>query len=312
MRPVVWIPYEPKDLPALPDGLDCHYWDGTDTCPTPPEEVRFLTGFPGVGGYETLVAMVSRARCLEVLQVLSSGHDYLAPHLGLLPPDALLCTGRGVHAEATAELAVTLLLASAGRIPRFVHGQRTGAWAPAGRLTLRGKRVVVVGAGAVGTAVARLLEPFGCDLVRVARSARPGGGAPAVHAARELPSLLPAADAVVLCAPLTEETRGMFGAHRLASLKDGAILVNVGRGELVDTDALTREVSSGRLRAALDVVAPEPLPGAHPLWRQPEALITPHVGAFTDAFAEDSAAFLVRQLRRYVDGAPLLNAVAVG
>jgi phosphoglycerate dehydrogenase-like enzyme len=100
-----------------------------------------------------------------------------------------------------------------------------------------------------------------------------------VHPVRELPSLLPAADAVVLCAPPTEETRGMFGAHRPASLKDGATLVNVGRGEPVDTDALAREVGSGRLRAALDVAALEPLPGAHPLWRQPEALITPRTPA---------------------------------
>ncbi|WP_229868427.1 NAD(P)-dependent oxidoreductase [Streptomyces griseoviridis] len=139
------------------------------------------------------------------------------------------------------------------------------------------------------------MEPFGCELVRSARSARPGDAGPAVHPVRELPSLLPAADAVVLCAPPTEETRGMFGAHRPASLKDGATLVNVGRGELVDTDALTRKVGSGRLRAALDVAALEPLPGAHPLWRQPEALITPHAGTFTDASAKDSATFLPRR-----------------
>ncbi|MFF9488196.1 hypothetical protein [Streptomyces sp. NPDC014676] len=93
MKPVVWIPYEPKDLPGLSDGLDRHYWDGTDTCPTPPEEVRFLTGFPGAGGYEPLVTMVSRARRLQVLQVLSSGHDHLIPHLGLLPPRACCAPG---------------------------------------------------------------------------------------------------------------------------------------------------------------------------------------------------------------------------
>jgi hypothetical protein len=131
MKPVVWIPYEPRGLPGLPDGLDRPYRDGTDTCPTPPEEVRLLTGFPGAGGYEPLVTMVSRARRLEVLRVLSSGHDCLTPRLGLLPPGALLRTGRGVHAEATAELAVTLLLASGGGIPRArAAGGRLGPGRP--------------------------------------------------------------------------------------------------------------------------------------------------------------------------------------
>ncbi|MET8564542.1 2-hydroxyacid dehydrogenase [Streptomyces flaveolus] len=310
-KPVAWIPYEPKELPELPDGLECHFWNGTDLYPTAPEDVRFLTGFPGAGGYESLFAAVSRTTRLDVLQVLSSGYDYLVPHLDTLPPGTRVCTGQGVHAEATAELGVTLLLASARGVPRFAQRQRTGTWTPAVHTTLRGKRVMVVGQGAVGSAVAKRLEPFGCDVVRTARTARTGPGGPVVHGAADLPALLPTVDAVVLCAPLTEETRGLFDASRLALLKDGAILVNIGRGELVDTGALTHEVTSGRLRAALDVTDPEPLPSGHPLWRQPEVLLTPHVGAFTDAFADDSVAFLVRQLHRYARGEDLANTVLV-
>ncbi|MGV9355414.1 NAD(P)-dependent oxidoreductase [Streptomyces misionensis] len=310
-KPVAWIPYEPKELPELPEGLACHFWDGTTMYPTPPEEVRFLTGFPGAGGYESLFTAISGTTRLEVLQVLSSGYDYLVPHLDALPPGTRVCTGQGVHAEATAELGVTLLLASARGVPRFAEAQRNRTWAPAVHTTLRGKRVLVVGYGAVGSAVARRLEPFGCEVVRSARTARTGGDGAVVHGATDLPALLPTVDAVVLCTPLTEQTRGMLDGSRLALLRDGAILVNIGRGELVDTGALTREVTSGRLRAALDVSDPEPLPHGHPLWAEPEALLTPHVGAFTDAFTDDSVTFLVRQLHRYARGEDLANTVLV-
>ncbi|MFF4354767.1 NAD(P)-dependent oxidoreductase [Streptomyces sp. NPDC001530] len=130
-----------------------------------------------------------------------------------------------------------------------------------------------------------------------------------VHGAAKLPALLPTVDAVVLCAPLTDGTRGMFGADALALLKDGALLVNVARGELVDTRAVVREVREGRLRVALDVTDPEPLPAGHPLWSLPGALITPHVAAFTDAFPTLTTDFLRRQLHRYERGEELHNVV---
>ncbi len=167
--------------------------------------------------------------------------------------------------------------------------------------TLYGKHVLVVGHGAVGAAVAARLDAFGCEVVPVARTARitPAGH---VHGTAEPRGLLPTADALVLCAPLTELTRGMFGADALALLKDGAPLVNVARGELLDTGAVVREVSAGRLRVALDVTDPEPLPDGHPLWHLPGALVTPRVGAFTDAFPAMTKDFPRRQLRRYVRG----------
>ncbi|MFF8911621.1 NAD(P)-dependent oxidoreductase [Streptomyces olivaceoviridis] len=162
--------------------------------------------------------------------------------------------------------------------------------------------------GPVGRAVAERLWVFGCTVVRLARTPRTTAEG-AVHGAEALHGLLPAVDAVVLCAPATDRTCAMFDARSLALLPDGAIVVNVGRGELVDTDALTSEVASGRLLTALDVTDPEPLPAGHPLWQLPGALLTPHVGAFTDAFEDASRDFLRRQPRRYAEGVPLENTV---
>ncbi|MGW0876769.1 NAD(P)-dependent oxidoreductase [Streptomyces sp. NPDC002740] len=305
---VVWLPYEPKELEGLPQELSYHYWDGTDLLPGDPTDVRFLVGFPGTQGYSSLASVLSRARNLEVLQVLSSGYDYLMPHLDLLPPGARLSTGRGVHSDATAELAVVLLAAAARGLPDFQRQQAAGRWAPRGFTTLGGKRILVVGQGPVGSAVAALLDAFGCHVVRLARTERTVAGT-VIHGSDSLSQLLPTVDGVVVCAPSTHETDGMFDDATLSLLRDGAVLVNVGRGELVDTGALTREVASGRLRAALDVTSPEPLPAGHPLWHLPGALITPHVGAFTDVFEESSRRFLVQQLHRYARGETLANTV---
>ncbi|GGS53261.1 NAD(P)-dependent oxidoreductase [Streptomyces griseoviridis] len=297
----VWLPYRREQIPGLPDGLTYGHWDGSGPLPGNPGEVRFLVGPPTPRAGDALRGVLPRMGRLEVLQLLSSGHDYVTPLLDALPPGTRLATARGVHRDATAELAVSLLLALCRGIDRFVARQAEGRWSPEPRTTLVGKRVLVVGYGAVGAAVAARLRAFRCEPVLVARSERttPAGH---VHGAAQLSALLPTVDALVLCAPLTEWTRGMFDADALALLKDGALLVNVARGELVDTGAVVREVRSGRLRVALDVTDPEPLPAGHPLWDLPGALITPHVAAFTDAFPSMSADFLRGQLHRYARG----------
>ncbi|MFD6534606.1 2-hydroxyacid dehydrogenase [Streptomyces sp. NPDC060184] len=304
----VWLPYRPSQIHGLPDGLSYAYWDGSGHLPGDPGDVGFLVGPPVPGAERVLAEVLPRMRRLEVLQLLSSGHDHMTPLLGTLPPGTRLATGRGVHREATAELAVTLLLALCRGLDRFGAGQAAGEWRPEFRSTLVGKRVLVIGYGAVGSSVAARLGAFRCEAVLVARTARTTPAGP-VYGTEDLPGLLPTADAVVLCAPLTDQTRGMFGAEALARLKDGALLVNVARGELVDTGALVHEVRAGRLRAALDVTEPEPLPSGHPLWRLPGVLITPHVAAFTDAFSPMSAHFLGQQLRRYRRGEELENVV---
>ncbi|WWQ69640.1 NAD(P)-dependent oxidoreductase (plasmid) [Streptomyces sp. Q6] len=304
----VWLPYHRNQIPGLPDRLSYAYWDGTGPLPGDPADVRFLVGIPAPGAERVLRPVLPRMRNLEVLQLLSSGYDHMTPLLGDLPAGSRLATGRGVHRETTAELAVTLLLSLCRGLDRFTAHQAQGEWVPEVHSTLVGKRVLVVGYGAVGAAVAARLSAFRCEVVLVARTARttPAGQ---VHGAAELPVLLPTVDAVVLCAPLTEGTHGMFGTEALARLKDGTLLVNVARGELVDTSAVVREVRAGRLRVALDVTDPEPLPAGHPLWSLPGALITPHVAAFTDAFPTRTTDFIRRQLHRYARGEELHNVV---
>lgn len=303
-----WLPYDPKEISGLPHGLTYLYWDGSEVVPGDPKDVRFLVGPTVPGAERALAKVLPMMPTVEVLQLLSSGYDQVLPLLDRLSPGARVATARGVHRESTAEMAVTLLLALSRGLGDLLGRQARGEWQPSTFRTLVGKRVIVVGYGAVGSAVAARLGPLGCAILPVARTDRTTA-AGRVHGIDELPTLLPAADAVILCAPLTDETRGMFGSAELALLKDGALLVNVARGELVDTDALVREVRGGRLRAALDVVDPEPLPPDHSAWALPGLLITPHVAAFTDAFPQASKDFLKEQLQRFVRGEDLENVV---
>jgi phosphoglycerate dehydrogenase-like enzyme len=139
----------------------------------------------------------------------------------------------------------------------------------------------------------------------VGRSARPG-----VHAGLDLPALLPDADVVILALPLTTDTHHLVDTPFLARMRDGALLVNVARGAVVDTDALVEQVAAGRIRAALDVTDPEPLPPGHPLWGLPGVLISPHVGGDTSAFLPRARVLVLDQLRRFAAGAPLVSVVS--
>ncbi len=191
--------------------------------------------------------------------------------------------------------------------PHFAQAQAARRWTF--RLTdeLAGKRVLIVGAGSIGEAIAARLAPFEVSLTRVARTARDG-----VHGVDELPSLLPHADIVVLIVPLTEATAGLVDAKFLAAMRDGALLVNAARGAIVDTAALTAEVGSGRIGVATDVTDPEPLPADHPLWTMPNALITPHIGGSVRGFMPRAYRLVGAQLRRFCAGAPLDNIVTDG
>lgn len=169
--------------------------------------------------------------------------------------------------------------------------------------------MLIVGYGPIGSAIEDRLAPFEVARVaRVARSERTTARGP-VHRLTELPALLPEADIVVLSTPLTERTRGMVNADFLSRMKDGALLVNVARGAVVDTKALLAELDSGRLTAALDVTDPEPLPQGHPLWQAPGVLISPHVGGPTSAFLPRAERLLIAQLNRFVNREPLGNVV---
>jgi phosphoglycerate dehydrogenase-like enzyme len=230
------------------------------------------------------------------------------PHL---PPGVTLCNAGGVHDASTAELAVGLILARLRRLDDAARAQAEARWTHGRYDALADRTVLVVGYGGVGTAIAARLDPFEVETIRVARRARPGAD-PAVHGMAELDALLPRADVVVLACPLTPETRGLVDAPFLARMRDGALLVNVARGPVVDTDALLAELVSGRLRAALDVTDPEPLPPDHPLWRAPGVLISPHVGGNTSAFLPRARRLVGAQVRRWAAGEPLRHVVRAG
>ena len=174
---------------------------------------------------------------------------------------------------------------------------------------LAGKRVLIVGAGSIGAAVQARLAPFEVDFTLVARTPRPAEG---VYGVDELPGLLPEADVVVLLVPLTEQTRGLVDEKFLAAMPDGALLVNAARGPVARTSALVSELASGRLRAALDVTDPEPLPADHPLWELPNVLLTPHVAGSVRGLLPRAYRLVGAQLRRFVTGEPLANRVVDG
>ncbi|MEP6695743.1 MAG: 2-hydroxyacid dehydrogenase [Pseudonocardiales bacterium] len=289
-------------LGDLPDGVDLYFWDGEGDPPESATETEFWV--PPFLATDSLVHVMDRMRSLAVVQLLSAGADAWA---GRVLSDVTLCDARGVHDSSTSEWAATAILAALREFPRFAVAQAAGRWETRGTDELAGKTVVVVGSGSIGAALCRRLEPFGVDLVRVARRGRDG-----VHPVEELPALLAGADVVVLLVPLTEATRGMVDAAFLARMHDGALLVNAARGPVVDTDALVAELAVGRLSAALDVTDPEPLPPGHPLWTVPGLLLTPHVAGSVRGLLPRAYALVTRQVWRYAEGEPLDNVVADG
>ncbi len=286
----------------VPEEVELHVWDGEAEPPAHLDAVEFLV--PPFLSTADRLETVSRMSSLTVVHLMTAGADAWT---GRLAGDVTLCDARGVHSSSTSEWAATAVLAALREFPRFAVAQAAGQWDYAVTDELAGKRVLVVGSGDIGEALCRRLAPFEVELVRVARSAREG-----VHAASELPDLLPGADVVVLLVPLTHATRGLVDAAFLARMPDEALLVNASRGPVVDTDALVTELASCRLRAALDVTDPEPLPPDHPLWTVPGLLMTPHVAGSVRGLLPRAYELVARQLWRYAEGEPLKNVVADG
>jgi len=304
----VWLPFPADDLDGLPDGPNYRFWNGEQDYPADPADCSFYV-VPYMKGGDISVRPLAEMTSVQVVQTLSAGIDHVQPGLQLLPEGVKLCNARGVHDASTAELTLTLILSSLRGIPDFVRGQDSEEWRSGFRPALADKSVLIVGYGAVGSAIEDRLVPFELARVaRVARSARETARGP-VHPITALPELLPEADVVVLITPLTEQTKGLAGAEFLARMKDGALLVNVSRGGVVDTKALLAELESGRITAALDVTDPEPLPPGHPLWHAPGVLISPHVGGPTSAFFPRAKRLLGDQLNRFVNREPLRNVV---
>ena len=236
---------------------------------------------------------------LEVVQLPTVGFDAALAHL---PAGVTLCNAAGVHEQSTAELAVGSIIARWRGIDRAAQDMVSGRWDHRRGRSLQEATAVIIGAGGVGTRIATALAAFGCRPHLVGRTARAG-----VLSAAELPTVLPTADIVVLAVPLTPDTERMVDRDWLSMLRDGALLVNVARGSVVITEDLLAEIP--RIEAVLDVVDPEPLPPAHPLWSAPGVLITPHIGGDTDAFPRLARDLIGAQVQRWRRGEPLRNVV---
>jgi phosphoglycerate dehydrogenase-like enzyme len=296
----IWVPSQAAaDVLADLPGVECVVFDGSSPPPEGAEEVEVW--IPALIPIGDLAELIPRMSKLRLVQTVTAGVDPYLPHI---PPGVTLCNARGVHDAGTAEWAVGAMIAVMRDFPYFAAKQRAGEWAYRYTGALADSTVLIVGYGSIGEAVERRLAGFEVEVVRVARRPRPG-----VHGQEELPRLLPRADVVVLLVPATKDTAGMVDAEFLARMKDGAVLVNAARGGVVDTDALLAELTAGRLRAAVDVTAPEPLPPGHPLWTAPGIMITPHVAGSTPASQRRALKLIRSQILRYLSGEPLRNVI---
>ena len=268
--------------------------------------------------------IVPHLRGVKLVLSLMAGTEWIPAAVG---PHVTICNARGAHNISTAEWTLSAILATLKHFPLFLDVQRSGEWKRRFEATkeyervsgdtrqhyppvmleeLTRKTVLMVGYGSIGKEIERMLAPFHVDLIRVARSAREK---PKVHPVSELDALIPQAQVIVLILPATAESRGMIGETQFELMQQGTLLVNAARGPVVNTDALVAALQSGRIRAALDVTDPEPLPLGHSLWKCPNLLITPHVGGSSPEFARRALKVAENELRRYMAGEPLLNVV---
>ncbi len=270
------------------------------------------------------LAIVPHLRGVKLVLSLMAGTEWIP---GAVGPHVTICNARGAHNVSTAEWTISAILMMLKHFPLFLDIQRSGDWKrrfeasaeyaaitgdtgthypPVMLEELTGKTVMLVGYGSIGKEIERMLEPFRVNLIRVARTAR---DTPKVHAVGELDALLPKVRVVVLILPSSPETRWLIDARQFALMQQGTLLVNAARGPIVHTDALVEALQRGRIRAALDVTDPEPLPIGHPLWKCPNLLITPHVGGSSPEFTRRALQVAADELRRYMAGESLLNVV---
>lgn len=295
---VVSLPSDPglsaamEVLPETRSGVEFIAWD----LDGPPPRDRIDLVVPPYWGSARRLASLSGLD-VRLVQWQSIGYNGVARHL---PAGIPLANATTVHEASTAELAVALTLAAQRGIPEFVRAGDERRWQLRSFPSLADRRVLLVGYGGVAKAIEARLAGFEVELTRLARSAREDrdlAGRPVpVRGFEELQAALSDAEVVIIAVPLTDETRGMLDARALAAIPDGALLVNVARGPVVDTGALVAELERGRLRAALDVTDPEPLPEDHPLWGSPNALISPHVGGDSSAMLPRMVALIRRQI----------------
>jgi phosphoglycerate dehydrogenase-like enzyme len=305
---LLWVSERPeRGALVVPEGVEVASIPGSPEGDRDLGRVEVLV--PPYGSRRVLAALPSMSS-LRLIQTLESGVDWLLPQV---PPGVTVCNSRGAHDAAVAEWVLGVILAMQRHLPEHLRAQEQGLWReivrddewqPPYAGDLEGATVLIVGHGSIGAAVERRLQPFGVETRRVARRRREG-----VEPVDSLPGLVGLADIVVLLVPLTEETERLFDAPMLAAMKPGALLVNAGRGRVVDQDALVDALYGGHLRAALDVTDPEPLPPGHRLWSAPSLLLTPHMAGDTPHRYRRSWQLVGEQVRRLLTDEALLNVV---
>jgi phosphoglycerate dehydrogenase-like enzyme len=289
-----------KAFGDVPEGVKLVEWDMAG--PAPAAYLDIVVP-PYMGGTAVLAALDGVAA--RLVQSQSIGYDGVE---NVLPPGHVFANAASVHETSTAELTVTLMLAAQRGIPQFVRAAEQAHWAPARLASLADSTVLLVGYGGVSRAVEERLAGFEVTVVRVASGAREDVNGH-IHGIDELPILLPQADIVVISVPLSASTTHLVDDSFLSLMTDGALLVNIARGAVADSAALLDHAQRGRLRFALDVTDPEPLPDGHPLFALPNVLITPHVGGASSAMIPRMAHLLRRQVDRMLRGENPLNVV---
>lgn len=291
------------DALAPTAGVEFYVWDFSG--PAPAGRLDIVVP-PYMRGPEVLAALESVE--IGLVQSQSIGYDGVAD---VLPAGCVFANAAGVHETSTAELALGMMIASQRGMDDFVRNQATGTWDNSQRPSLADRRVLLVGYGGVGKAIEARLLPFETHVTRMASREREDSSGK-IFGIDSLYEQLPLHDIAVVSVPLSEQTRQLVDAKFLAAMPDGALLVNVARGAVADTDALLAETSTGRLRAAVDVTDPEPLPADHPLWTTPGVLITPHVGGASSAMFPRMVRLVQQQIGLMLEGKEPVNVVLGG
>ena len=254
-----------------------------------------------------LRSRVSRIKGLKHVHLLSIGYEWVLEHL---PEQVTLTNSKGAVEDATAEHCLALILASLRQLTLAGQHQREQNWTRIWTSSLHGSKVVLLGAGGVGSEIrSRLMSFKPAGLTSFARTERMHEQGYPIYSLDRLWDFLPTADMVIVALPHTRETEQLIDTEFLSSMKDGSLLVNVGRGPIVDTEALLLELQAGRLHAALDVTDPEPLPAGHALWSAPNCIITPHMAGDTGQFISLVSELAVNQVIAFAHGEELANQI---
>jgi phosphoglycerate dehydrogenase-like enzyme len=296
---VIWTQWDDLNVPAKFKRLS------PINTPIETSDLSEITFYvPTYMGGRAALELTKKMKNLKVLQMPNAGYDDAIEYVR---EGITLCNGKSIHDDSTAELAVGLTIASLRGFPDFVRNQDKSAWVHVKNQSINDKKIGIIGFGSIGSTIAKMLSGFSVEIIPFTQSGRDN-----TIAISNLDKYLPTLDVVILILPLTAESKHLFNAKRLSLMKDGSLLVNVARGPIVDTDALVKELNSGRITAALDVTDPEPLPSDHPLWKAKSVLISPHVGGNTSAFEKRARRLIESQLQLLADGKSLNNVIVAG